>query len=65
MAVDDYLTALAGYGDTGSTRETEPLKGPPSSASWDTRLSQEMAARGRAVMEERLLPVLLADLGPG
>jgi len=65
MAVDDYLTALAGYGDTGSTLETEPLKGPPTSASWDTRLSQEMAARGRAVMEERLLPVLLADLGPG
>jgi hypothetical protein len=44
--------------------ETEPLKGPPAGSPWDPRLAREMSASGRAVMEERLLPVLIADLGP-
>lgn len=53
MSADDYLSA------TGSG---QPLLGTPTETPWDTRLSVEMKANGRAVMEERLLPVLLSDL---
>lgn len=57
MSAADYLAGL----EDGST-EPEPLKGPPTESPWDTELAATMAARGRAVMEERLLPRLLADL---
>ncbi len=40
----------------------EPLRGPAAESPWDTRLAGLMQASGRAVTEERLLPVLLADL---
>ena len=55
MNADDYLAALAGG-------ESEPLKGPPSASPWDSRLATEMRISGRAVMEERLIPLLLSDL---
>lgn len=64
MSVSDYLTALGGVGAEGSLPETEPLKGAPALSPWEPLLAQEMATRSRAVMEERMLPVLLADLGP-
>ncbi len=53
MSAEDYLSA------TGSG---QPLLGTPIETPWDTRLSGEMKANGHAVMEERMLPVLLADL---
>jgi hypothetical protein len=53
LSADDYVAA-AGSG--------QPLLGAPAETPWDTRLSLEMKANGRAVMEERMLPVLLADL---
>jgi len=65
MSTADYLAALRGVGDVDLGIETEPLKGPPAPSPWDPALAVEMAARGRAVMEERLLAVLLGDLGRG
>jgi uncharacterized protein (TIGR02679 family) len=59
MSADDYAAGLA-VGDS------EPLKGPPAGSSWDPGLAERMRSAGRAVMEERLIPELLADLqGPG
>jgi uncharacterized protein (TIGR02679 family) len=58
MGADDYLSALA-------AGESEPLKGPPAASPWDTRLAVGMRASGRAVMEERLIPLLLRDLDRG
>lgn len=55
MAAADYRTAL----DTG---DSELLKGTAAASPWDPRLADEMAERGRAVMEERLIPALLGDL---
>jgi uncharacterized protein (TIGR02679 family) len=55
MGAGDYLAALAG-GDS------EPLRGTPAAAPWDDALAAGMRAAGRAVMEERLIPALLADL---
>jgi uncharacterized protein (TIGR02679 family) len=62
MSVSDYLTALAGADGVVSLPETEALRGSPAVSPWDPALAGEMKSRGRAVMEERLLPVLLADL---
>jgi uncharacterized protein (TIGR02679 family) len=55
MASSDYLTAL-------ETGDSEPLKGPRAPSPWEPRLSQHMAAHGRAIMEERLIPLLLDEL---
>lgn len=41
-----------------------PLVGAPTATPWDPALADAMLRGGRAVMEERLLPVLLADLRP-
>jgi uncharacterized protein (TIGR02679 family) len=76
MRADDYRTALAaGSTDTrggdppatprrgaSSASGYEPLRGPAAESPWDTRLAELMRASGRAVSEERLLPVLLAEL---
>ncbi len=61
MSLADYEGALRG--DAHSITETEPLKGPPAPSPWEPALATAMAARGRAVMEERLLAVLVGDLG--
>jgi uncharacterized protein (TIGR02679 family) len=55
MRTSDYLAAL----DTG---DSEPLKGAAAASPWEPRLAEEMTRNGRAVMEERLIPGLLADL---
>ncbi|TDU05348.1 uncharacterized protein (TIGR02679 family) [Streptomyces sp. 846.5] len=55
MSADDYRTALA---DGGTT----PLTGSPAASPWDPSLTAALTAEGRAVMEERLLTTLLADL---
>jgi uncharacterized protein (TIGR02679 family) len=55
MGAGDYLDAAA-------AGESETLKGPPAASAWDARLAAEMRASGRAVMEERLIPLLLGDL---
>ncbi|GGN99306.1 hypothetical protein GCM10010112_93000 [Actinoplanes lobatus] len=39
-----------------------PLTGTPAPTAWDPALSRLMAGTGRAVMEERLLDILLSDL---
>lgn len=44
------------------TRNSEPLKGFPATSAWDPELASAMHESGRAVMEERLIPDLLADL---
>jgi hypothetical protein len=56
MAATDYRAAL-------ETGDSEPLKGAPALSPWDPHLAAEMTEQGRAVMEERLIPTLLADLG--
>lgn len=55
MSTSDYLTAL-------ETGDSEPLKGTAAGSPWEPALAERMAAAGRAVMEERLIPTLLADL---
>jgi uncharacterized protein (TIGR02679 family) len=55
MSAADYRTALA-EGDSTS------LTGTPAASPWDPELAAELTMQGRAVMEERLLPLLLADL---
>ena len=54
MGADDYRGALAA--------SSEPLRGPAADSPWDPRLAELMQASGRAVTEERQLPMLLADL---
>jgi uncharacterized protein (TIGR02679 family) len=58
MGAGDYLDAAA-------AGESETLKGPSAASPWDARLAAEMRASGRAVMEERLIPLLLRDLDRG
>ncbi len=55
MSTQDYLRAA---GDA----EGEPLRGSPCPSPWDDDLAPTMTRRGRAVMEERLIPALLQDL---
>ncbi|GAA0414321.1 hypothetical protein Acor_09860 [Acrocarpospora corrugata] len=55
MSASDYTTGLA-------LGESTPLTGSRTGSPWDPSLSEAMATEGRAVMEERLIPVLLADL---
>ncbi|MFC4061875.1 TIGR02679 family protein [Planomonospora corallina] len=57
MATADYTAGLAGG-------ESTALTGSPALSPWDPGLAELMAACDRAVMEERLLPSLLADLRP-
>ncbi|MEU4243572.1 TIGR02679 family protein [Actinoplanes sp. NPDC026619] len=53
MSARDYAAAPGGV----------PLSGPAAATAWDPALAESMSARGHAVMEERLLDLLLADLG--
>jgi len=46
----------------GSAGGCEPLRGPSAQSPWDPMLAALMQASGRAVAEDRLLPVLLAEL---
>jgi uncharacterized protein (TIGR02679 family) len=55
MTTEDFLGALALGG-------TEPLRGTPSASPWDPALATALSSTGRSVMEERLVPMLLADL---
>jgi len=57
MSAADYASVLAAGG-------AEPLRGPEAPSPWDSELAELMHARGRAAMEERLLPALIADLAP-
>lgn len=58
MDVDSYRRAL-------DARNSEPLKGHPTDTPWDPELAAALRDSGRAVMEERLIPDLLADLRLG
>jgi uncharacterized protein (TIGR02679 family) len=58
MSADDYLAALAA-GQSGA------LKGAPAYSPWDDRLATSMRESGQAVMEERLIELLLLDLDTG
>jgi uncharacterized protein (TIGR02679 family) len=58
-----WRMGLADYEEELGRGETERLKGPAASSSWDAGLAARMEQSGRAVMEERLIPLLLGDLG--
>jgi uncharacterized protein (TIGR02679 family) len=58
MTVADYLAGL-------ERGESEPLRGSPAESPWDPELATELARHQRAVMEERVLTELLADLAGG
>jgi len=58
MTAGDFAAALA-------DGDTEPLRGTPSASPWDPALADSLAASGRSVMEERLIPLLLDDLHVG
>jgi uncharacterized protein (TIGR02679 family) len=60
MSAQDYVVAL-----NAALAETEPLRGSAAPSPWDPALAQELTRSGRAVMEERLIPALLADLTGG
>jgi len=55
MTARDYRDALA-------AGESTPLTGPEAVSPWDQQLASLMSGHGRAVMEERLITTLLADL---
>ncbi|MGH3284766.1 MAG: DUF2399 domain-containing protein, partial [Streptosporangiaceae bacterium] len=55
MTAADYRNAL-------TTGESTPLTGSPAASPWDPELAALLAEHGRAVMEERLITVLMADL---
>jgi uncharacterized protein (TIGR02679 family) len=55
MTAADYRHAL-GAG------ESTPLAGPSAASPWDPELATLMTGHGRAVMEERLIAMLLTDL---
>lgn len=55
MGLDDYRAALA-------SGDSESLKGPSAPSSWEPDLAATMTSTGRAVMEERMLTILMADL---
>ncbi|MFD8527176.1 TIGR02679 family protein [Streptosporangium canum] len=55
MSAADYAAGLA-------DGESTPLTGNRSGSPWDPALAERMAAEGRAVMEERLIPALHTDL---
>jgi len=55
MTAADYRHALEGG-------ESTPLTGPQAASPWDPELATLMARHRRAVMEERLIAALLADL---
>lgn len=55
MDLETYDRALA-------AGDSEPLRGARSGSPWAQGLAERMAGTGRAVMEERLIPDLLADL---
>ncbi len=55
MGLADYDAALAA-GAAG------PLRGPAAESPWDPALAERMAQTGNAVMEERMIPLLLADM---
>jgi hypothetical protein len=55
MGAEVYLSAL-------SSGDSEPLRGSPAASPWEPALAEALAESGRAVMEERLLDLLLADL---
>jgi len=57
MSTADYLIAL-----DAPLAETEALKGAPAESPWEPELARVMAERGRAVMEERVIPELIGDL---
>lgn len=56
MSAGDYRAAVA----SGGTR----LRGAPAPSPWEPELAAAMAANGRTLMEERMLPRLLTDLAP-
>jgi uncharacterized protein (TIGR02679 family) len=55
MTAADYRNAL-------TAGESTPLTGSPAASPWDPELAALLAEHGRAVMEERLITVLMADL---
>lgn len=55
MTAADYRHAL-------ETGESTPLTGSPTASPWEPELADLLAEHGRAVMEERLIAVLLTDL---
>ncbi|MCH0561820.1 MULTISPECIES: TIGR02679 family protein [unclassified Streptomyces] len=57
-----WRMTAADYRDALGQGESTPLAGPAAASPWDPRLAQDMEKSGHAVMEERLLPALLADL---
>ena len=60
MTTADYVAAI-----DAPLAEAEALCGSAAPSPWDPELAPEMARRGRAVMEERLIPLLLGDLRAG
>ena len=58
MGLADYSAALA-------SGPAEPLRGPAAPSPWDPLLAERMAQIGSAVMEERMIPLLLADIARG
>ncbi|MFC9251199.1 TIGR02679 family protein [Amycolatopsis thailandensis] len=56
MSAAEYLAAV-------EAGDSEPLKGPVAPSPWDPALAAAMTSSGRAIMEERLIPELLEDIG--
>lgn len=60
-----WRMSLTGYEAALAAGPPERLRGSAADCLWDPALANLMALTGRAVMEERLIPLLLADLTAG
>jgi uncharacterized protein (TIGR02679 family) len=57
-----WRMTAAGYRHALEAGESTPLTGSPTASPWDPELAAMLTEQGRAVMEERLIAVLLTDL---
>jgi uncharacterized protein (TIGR02679 family) len=62
LGAEPWLMNAADYRLGLDAGRSEPLRGQPSESPWDSRLAELMRSVGRAVPEDRLLPVLLGAL---
>jgi uncharacterized protein (TIGR02679 family) len=57
-----WRMGLADYDAALTAGAAEPLRGPAAPSPWDPPLAERMTLTGNAVMEERMIPLLLDDM---
>ncbi|WP_017557263.1 TIGR02679 family protein [Nocardiopsis baichengensis] len=62
---DPWRMSAAEYTRALERGDSEPLRGAPAESPWEPALAERMREAERAVMEERMIPLLLRDLADG